>query len=443
MVERCPDKTEVPGSIPGAPTFLNMKLKRKIKELLKILGPGLITGASDDDPSGIITYSIAGAKNYKDFLWTPLFTLPLMYYIQEMCARIALVTGKGLLGAIKQKFGFLISIIFFILIFISNTLNIYADLYISGNIFNFILPFVPSYVFSLILGLIITVLTLIFPYKKIVNILKFSTILMLSYIFLIFFIKINWSEILIYLFVPKIEFTYEYFMILLAILGTTISPYLFFWQAEEEAEELHQKELEHKKISIKKEMKYMREDTFVGMLFSNILMFFIILVTGNILNPLGIYDIEEIEDLILVLKYAYGGLSILIFATFILSSTFIVIPILAGGVAYSFCEIFNLPASLDKKAKESLIFYFVFFLSILFSHLFFILNWTAIKALFYTAIIYGLFTPFILFYILKLANDKNIMKEYKNTPFQNAIVYIVLFLTSISSFILIFQIFKG
>jgi Mn2+/Fe2+ NRAMP family transporter len=129
-------------------------------------------------------------------------------------------------------------------------------------------------------------------------------------------------------------------MILLAILGTTISPYLFFWQAEEEIEELHQKEKGEKKISVKKEIKYMREDTFIGMLFSNILMFFIILVTGSILNPVGIYNIEKIEDLILVLKYAYGELAVLIFALAILSSTFLVIPILAGGVAYSFCELF-------------------------------------------------------------------------------------------------------
>ena len=143
-----------------------MKLKKKIKDFLKILGPGLITGASDDDPSGITTYSIAGAKNYKDFLWTPLFTLPLMYYVQEMCVRIALVTGKGLLGAIKQKFGFFLALIFFILIFFSNTLNIYADLYVSANIFNLFLPFVPNYAFSLVLGLIITLLILIFPYKK-------------------------------------------------------------------------------------------------------------------------------------------------------------------------------------------------------------------------------------------------------------------------------------
>jgi Mn2+/Fe2+ NRAMP family transporter len=265
---------------------------------------------------------------------------------------------------------------------------------------------------------------------------------MLSYVLLIFFVKINWVEVLKYTFIPKIEFIYEYFVILLAILGTTISPYLFFWQAEEEIEELHQKEKGEKKISVKKEIKYMREDTFIGMLFSNILMFFIILVTGSILNPLGIYNIEKIEDLILVLKYAYGELAVLIFALTILSSTFLVIPILAGGVAYSFCELFNLPASIDKKTKESLIFYFVFFLVILFSHLFFILNWTAIKALFYTAIIYGFFTPIILFYILKLSNDESIMKDYKNTIFQNLMIYIVLFLTSIASFILIFSIFK-
>jgi Mn2+/Fe2+ NRAMP family transporter len=171
-------------------------------------------------------------------------------------------------------------------------------------------------------------------------------------------------------------------------------------------------------------------------------MFFIILVTGSILNPVGIYNIEKIEDLILVLKYAYGELAVLIFALTILSSTFLVIPILAGGIAYSFCELFDLPASIDKKTKESLIFYFVFFLVILFSHLFFILNWTAIKALFYTAIIYGFFTPIILFYILKLSNDESIMKDYKNTIFQNLMIYIVLFLTSIASFILIFSIFK-
>jgi Mn2+/Fe2+ NRAMP family transporter len=419
-----------------------MKLKKKIKDFFKIIGPGLITGASDDDPSGITTYSIAGAKNYKNFLWTPLFTLPLMYYVQEMCARIALVTGKGLLGAIKQKFGFFLASIFFILIFFSNTLNIYADLYISANIFNLFLPFVPNYALSLVLGLFITLLILAFPYKKIANILKFSSLLMLSYVLLIFFVKINWVEILKYTLIPKIEFSYEYFVILLAILGTTISPYLFFWQAEEEIEELHQKEKGEKKISVKKEIKYMREDTFIGMLFSNILMFFIILVTGSILNPLGIYNIEKIEDLILVLKYAYGELAVLIFALTILSSTFLVIPILAGGVAYSFCELFNLPASIDKKTKESLIFYFVFFLVILFSHLFFILNWTAIKALFYTAIIYGFFTPIILFYILKLSNDGSIMKDYKNTIFQNLMIYIVLFLTSIASFILIFSIFK-
>ena len=420
-----------------------MNLKKKVKEFLKLLGPGFLTGASDDDPSGVITYSIAGVKNYKNFLWTPLFTLLLMYFVQEMCARIALVTKKGLVGIIKQKFGLGISLIFFILIFITHTLNIYADLYISSSILNFIWPFIPSFVFSLILGLIIIILIVVFPYKKIANILRFFALLMLSYIFLIFFIKINWLETLFYLFIPKIEFTYEYFTILLAILGTTISPYLFFWQAEEEIEELHQKQLEHKKISIKKEIKYMREDTFIGMLFSNIIMFFIILTTGNALNPLGIYDIKNIEDSILVLRYGYGEFSILIFSIFIFASTFIVVPVLAGSVAYSFCEIFNLPASLNKKVQESFAFYFISLLSILLSNIFFILNLPPIKALFYVAIIYGLLTPFVLFYILKVANDENLMKGYKNTLLQNIMVIIVLFLTSISSLLLISQILKG
>ncbi len=415
---------------------------KKIKKIFKILGPGLITGASDDDPSGIVTYSIAGAYNYKNFLWTPIFTLPLMYYIQEMCARIALVTGKGLIGIIKEKFNILLGLFLFLLVLISNSFNIYADLYITSYLLNKILPFIPIWIISLIFSLIITILILLLPYKKIANFLKVTTIFMCSYVFLVLFIKVNWLEIIKYSLIPKILFNYDYFIILLGILGTTISPYLFFWQAEEEIEELHVKEKEHNKAYLKKEIKYMREDTFIGMLFSNILMFFIILTNGFILNSLGIYEITKAENLIDVLKFGYGDLGFLFFTIAIISSTTLVIPVLAGGVAYSFCELFNIPASLDKSVKESLPFYFLFFLIILISNLYFIFKITPINALFYTAVIYGFITPILLFYFLKIANDEKIMKEYKNNFIQNLFVYIVLSLTLISSLVLLFSIFK-
>jgi Mn2+/Fe2+ NRAMP family transporter len=411
------------------------KLKNKfIKFFQEKIGPGIITGASDDDPSGIVTYSIAGAKGGLDFIWTPIFTLPLMYYVQESCARIALVTKKGLIFLIKKFYGIKIAILIVILMFFANTFNLAADINALGMVLNYIFPYVPVGFYSLIVSILMSFIIIAFPYKLFAKFMKFLVIFLFSYLFLIFVIDVNWVQVIERIILPEIKLTKDWLLILIAILGTTISPYLFFWQEEEELEEFR----EEKKIDLKKSLFLAKIDTLLGMFISNLIMFFIILTTGLVLNPLGIYNIETMNELVKVLEPLLGKYSFLFFSLGIIGSGLIAIPVLAGSSAYILAEIFNLPATLDKRFKEAIPFYSFIIFSILLSNIFNLLGLSPIKLLFYTAVIYGFLSPLLIFFVLRLSNNQNIMGQYKNTNINNIFLVLTFLIMTASVFFFLF-----
>jgi Mn2+/Fe2+ NRAMP family transporter len=401
-------------------------LKKFFKEKI---GPGVLTGASDDDPAGIVTYSIAGVKGGLDFLWTPLFTLPLMYYVQEACARIALVTQKSLIILIKNLYGFKISFFIAVLMFFANTFNLAADLNALAMILNYIFPYIPLWLYSLLISLILSFIIIAFSYQKFANLIKYFIFFLFSYIAVCLFININWNQVFESIIIPEIKLNKEWLLIFLAILGTTISPYLFFWQEEEELEEIR----ENKNQDFKKNIRLLRVDTFLGMLISNVIMFFIILATGVVLNPLGIYDIKTIDDLIKILEPLFGKYAFILFSLGIISSGLIAIPILAICSSYILSELFNLEPSLNKNLKEGFIFYLFIIGSILLSNIFNFLGISPIKFLFYSAIIYGFITPLLIFFILKISNNYHLMGNYKNDKISNLflILNLLIFTTAI------------
>lgn len=330
---------------------------KKLKKFFKVLGPGLITGASDDDPSGVATYAQTGAMfGYKQ-LWTPLFSLPFMTAIQEMCGRIGLVTGRGLAGVMRKHYSrkLLYPVVF--LLFAANTINIGADLGAMAASLRLLID-LPL---PIILVLIVTatlILEIFVSYKIYARFLKYLAFLLLVYVGVIFFVKLDWKAVLSGAFFPHLEFSRNYVLNLVAILGTTISPYLFFWQADEEVEE----EVAHKKLRMmgagaprvtKKDIKAMRLDTAVGMVFSNLIMFFIILAAGATLHVNGIFDVGTASAAAEALRPIAGDFSSWLFALGILGTGMLSIPVLAGSASYAFAEAFGLKEGLYRKLKQA------------------------------------------------------------------------------------------
>lgn len=406
-----------------------------LKKLWRKIGPGFITGASDDDPSGIAIYSITGAKTNYNFLWTPIFTLPFMIAIQELCGKIAIVTKKGLTGIIKTIVSPYISYSIAFLMFFANTFNIAADLRAIADSLNLITKISTEFWLITTALFVVCVITLL-SYKKFANIMKFFTFSLLAYIVSALMIKINWINVLHSTFIPKINFSKETFLMLAAILGTTISPYLFFWQSEEEIEEIEERpNLKPKKI--RREIKKMRADTFGGMFFSNLVMFFIILASANILfnaNTTSMsFENLEIKDIANALKPVAGNFSYILFALAIIGTGLLAIPVLSASAAYILSEVFEFPACINKKIKDAKLFYIAISCSVFFGLLLSFLPIKTIDLLFYTGVMFALISPLLIFLILMISNNKKIMGDYKNSLFENILgVIILLIMTTVS-----------
>lgn len=414
-----------------------------IKSLFKTLGPGVITGASDDDPSGIATYSQAGAQFGLGTLWFALFQYPMMVVVQEMCARIGLVTGSGLAGVIKRKYSKKSVYSITSLLLIANTINISADIGAMAASIRLIFPELPIVAVTLFFtGLIISAEILI-PYSKYVKILKFLTFALLAYVITAIIVGGNWSDILVASIVPHIEFNSAFAMMFVAIFGTTISPYLFFWQASEEAEEDVMKnkikEIGEGKPKIsKKEVRIMRTDVAIGMAFSQLIMWFIILTTAGTLHAHGITDIvtgeqaaQALEPLVKTFPNA-GMLSKTIFALGIIGTGLLTIPILAGSSAYALSDGFGWKQGLGKKFKQAKAFYLVIIASTIIGLWINFTNIDPIKALIYTAVINGVVSIPILILIMKIANDRKILGNKINGKASNIIGWITVLIMGLS-----------
>lgn len=388
----------------------------KLKKLFSKFGPGIVTGASDDDPSGIATYSIAGASAGYSFLWTAFLTFPLMAAIQEMCARIGVVTEKGLAGNLKAKYkSTLLLLPLAVGIIIAQTINIGADLAGMAAATKLLLPANPLIIASVYTVLII-VLMVYFPYKFIAQKLKWLTFALFAYIATALVTKQDWGQIWQHSFLPNLDFSKETITLIVAILGTTISPYLFFWQTSEEVEE--RKELEREKqkkiIVTKHELKMVAEDVNVGMFFSNLVMFAIIATSASTLYSAGIREIETAGQAAQALEPIAGSAASLLFTLGIVGTGLLAIPVLAGSAAYAVSEIFGWEEGLDKSFRQAKAFYIVIVASTLVGFAMNLLSINPFKALFYTAVIYGLMAPILIGVIMILANNKNLMGNKTN-----------------------------
>jgi NRAMP (natural resistance-associated macrophage protein)-like metal ion transporter len=415
-----------------------MKEDGKLKTYLKMLGPGLITGASDDDPSGIATYSQSGAAFGLKFLWMAPFTFPLMAAMQGMCARIGMVTSQGLTHTLKKHYPPVILYLMLIFSIPAIVLNIGADIAGMGAVTSLLFPKIPAFVFSLVFTMILMVTIVMFPYQKIAGILKWLCLSILLYLIVPFIVKVDWKQVLISTFVPRIEWNKDSIEMIVAILGTTISPYLFFWQATMEAEDA-----EHKTQVIvdKRAIKNMRADVNTGMFASNLVMLFIMLTTGVVLYNSGVRDINTVDQAAKALEPLAGKLSYVCFAIGVVGTGFLAIPVLAGSMSYILAESFGWQEGLDKKFGEARAFYIVIILALVIGLLINVLGISPMKALIFTAILYGVTSPVMIAVVLHIGNNKKIMNQFTNTRLSNILGIITLILMTLAAVLLIYFMF--
>ncbi len=409
-----------------------------------MLGPGLITGASDDDPSGIATYSQAGAQYGLSTLWTAWITFPLMASIQEMCARIGLATSKGLTTILKLHYPKWVMYTMVLFSFPAIVMNIGADIAGMGAVANLIVPKVNAEYFSVVFTVVLLICIVLFSYRKIAAILKYLAMILLVYLVVPFLAKTDWAAVAKATVIPHIELNKDFLGILVAILGTTISPYLFFWQTDMEVADLQEKQKKQKAILVVNRRMFsdMRTDVNIGMLFSNLVMFFIILTAGTVLAAGGVHKIDTVEQAASALKPLAGDGAYYLFALGVIGTGFLAIPVLSGALSYIFSETFGWEMGLDKKFHEAKGFYIIIGISLLAGLSMNYLGISPIKALLYSAILYGLTAPVIIAIILHICNNKEIMKSHVNGKRANILGAMTLVLMTVAAVaMLYFQFF--
>jgi NRAMP (natural resistance-associated macrophage protein)-like metal ion transporter len=398
-----------------------------VRQFFSVLGPGLITGAADDDPSGIATYSVVGAQMGTAMLWTAFITWPLMACVQFMCARIGMVTGTGLGGALRQKgprwllFGGALGLL------IANTINVGADLSGMADAAA-MLTGLNSHIYVIIFGICIAYATVQFRYHQIATILKWLAAVLFAYVITAFMAGPDWGRVLRDTFLPSWPKSHAAWENLVAILGTTISPYLFFWQASQEVEEekaMGRRLLVQREGATTKEIINRRLDVGVGTFFSNLVMYFIILTTALVLHRHGITNIDTSKQAAEALRPLAGTLAYLLYTIGIIGVGFLAIPTLAGSAAYAFAETFSWKQGLDKSLRGARHFYAVLIFSILLGLTLDFLKVNPVKALFWTAVINGVLAPFLLVGILVTASDRKLMQGQPSSWLSRIVVGIV------------------
>jgi len=426
---------------------------KKIKKSLSILGPGFITGASDDDPSGIGTYSVAGASFGYVLNWLALFLFPFMTAVQEMCGRIGMVTGKGLAGVIRNNYTKPLLLGTTTLLLIANTINIGADIGAMAASVQMLAP--GSFAFwAIAFTVVILLLEVFVSYKVYSRILKWLAVSLFAYVITAFVLKpcglnispeaacVDWMGALKHLFVPTINFSREYLLVFVGFLGTTISPYLFFWQASEEVEE---EIAEHKIVAMGKgrpkirsaDIKEMRFDTAAGMFFSNLATFFIVVTTASTLFRAGIHNIESAPQAAEALRPLAGDFAYLLFAAGIIGVGLLGVPVLAGSAAYALSEGFGWREGLYLKFKRAHGFYGVIIVATLVGLLINFIGINPIKALLYAAVINGIVAVPLIAVIIFISNNRKIMGERTNGFWSNSLGWLTFALMGLASLAMI------
>jgi NRAMP (natural resistance-associated macrophage protein)-like metal ion transporter len=398
--------------------------------IFSALGPGVTTGAADDDPSGVATYSITGAQLGTSLLWTAWLTWPLMAAVQMMCARIGMVTGMGLAGAFRAKFPRWVVGGLAIALLIANTINIASDLAGMADAAE-MLGGGPAKIYVVVFGVGICLATVWLRYHQIANVLKWLALVLLAYVLTAFVLKPDWASVLKVSFTPSWPSNHLAWATLVAILGTTISPYLFFWQAGQEVEEekaMGRRILIEREDATTDEIVDRRIDIAVGTLFSNVVMFFIILTTALTLHKAGITHITTTRQAAEALRPLAGNLAYWLFTVGIVGTGLLAIPTLAGSAAYAFAETFDWAYGLDNKLRQASSFYAVFILATVGGIILNFIGIDPLKALFWTAVINGLLAPFLLVGILLIASDRVIMRNDRSSLLNRTVVTLTMVL---------------
>ena len=385
-------------------------------KLLQVLGPGLITGASDDDPSGIATYSQAGAQFGFDLGWTLLFSWPLMCAIQEISARIGRVTGRGIAGNLKRHYP--IGVVYFLvaLLVVANTINLGADLGAMAAALKLVIGG-PELVYVALFGIVSVLLEIFVRYSRYVSVLKWLTLSLFAYVGVALVVRMPWAQVGLHLIKPSFSFTAAYFTVVVAILGTTISPYLFFWQAEEEVEEVKERDgakpLERAPEQAPAEFSRIRWDTYVGMALSNLVALFIMLTTAATLHAHGVTDIQTSSQAAEALRPIAGPLVFVVFALGIVGTGLLALPVLAGSAAYAVGEAFGWHVGLARKLRRAPSFYAVITVATVVGGLMNFTKIDPIKALFWSAVINGVVAVPVMMMMMRLSSNPAAMGQFR------------------------------
>jgi NRAMP (natural resistance-associated macrophage protein)-like metal ion transporter len=401
---------------------------KKARNFWYLLGPGLTTGASDDDPSGIATYSQAGAQYGFSLLWMAAFTFPLMAVVQEMCARIGLVTGRGLAGNIRIHFSERVLYISTLLLFAANTFNIGADIGAMASGLQLLLPRVSTSILVVGFSVLILLLQIFTPYVRYARYLKWLALVLFAYIVSSLLAHPDWGSVLSHAVVPHIRFNRTQILLICAVLGTTISPYLFFWQTSQEVEEeiaIGQTTLRQRAGTDKESVRKMRIDVWSGMFLSNVVMFFIIAACGSVLFAHGVHNITTAAQAAQALRPFAGSATYVLFAAGIIGMGLLAIPVLAGSSSYAISEMLGRQQGLNNKLKDAYTFYGVIIISMLIGLAMNFIGLNPIKALIYSAVANGIVAPIVLTLILLLASNKKIMGAWVNTRLIKVVGWLV------------------
>jgi Mn2+/Fe2+ NRAMP family transporter len=392
---------------------LELEIQKGINQMAKRdffrrLGPGIVTGAADDDPSGIGTYTSVGATAGYGFLWSALWLLPFAYAVQEACARLALVTGKGLAAIIKTRMPRSVLVLAVLLVAVANTVNIAANLSIMSAALGLLVP-IEQWAGVLLFAIVLGVTEIVIPYHRYAKALRWLCLSLLAYVAVLFVAQVDWQQVALSTLIPNFDFSRLSFELLIALAGTTISPYLFFWQAAEEVEESRGIKMRRVRLS---NLQAMRGDVFAGMFTGVFIMFSIMATSAATLNAQGLTQVSSAADAALALKPIAGEFASLLFLLGILGVGMLSIPVLAGATAYAVAETFGWRESLELKPRQAKAFYGVIVVSMLVALLLNLAGIEPVHFLILAATLNGLSAPILMVIVWFLARDKNLLGQW-------------------------------
>ncbi len=412
---------------------VQIKEQNRLKSFLSNLGPGLITGCADDDPSGISAYSVAGAAFGYASLWTALLSLPLMIAIQTMCARLGMVTGRGLADIIRLHYSRWILWGACLLLVTANVVNIAADLAGMGEAAEMVTG-VKAAIWKPVYPAVMLGILFWSSYRRIAQIFKWTTLVLLAYVATAFFSHVDWKAALIATVVPHLRWSHESLSVLVGILGTTISPYLFFWQAAQEVEEERASGRDPTKPGAREEdLRRLRVDVFTGMFASNFVMYFIILLTAATLHSHGTTQIDTAKQAAEALRPLAGQAAYLLFTLGLIGTGMLGVPVLAGSCAYALAEAARWRGSLEKKPRNARQFYGVLVVAMIGGLAFNIAGFNAVRMMFLAAVLNGALAPPLIALVVMATSNPKVMGEHTNTQLQRILGWITFAFMSVAT----------